>query len=145
MRDEFVEVIPGCRTWVRIVGGAGRLTPVVALHGDGASHESLAWLVAFAAAGRPVILYDRLGTGRSDRRCESSGDLALRELTGVHAHFRLGRVHLVGVGTGATVAAAWARAHPAAALTVVALDRVPVSPCSLAMIEARFACSESVS
>src|SRR3712207_5835755 len=60
------------RVWYRIVGeldqpAPGRL-PLLVLHGGpGGSHNCLEPLEALAQSGRPVVFYDQLGGGNSDR------------------------------------------------------------------------------
>ena len=59
----------GHRTWYRRRGESvpGGQAPVVLLHGGpGATHDYLEPLLALADGGRPVVLYDQLGNGRSD-------------------------------------------------------------------------------
>ena len=69
-REGFIQV-PGGRVWYRIVGSGPR-TPLLVLHGGpGASSYYLKPLAALAA-DRPVIFYDQLGGGRSDRPADST-------------------------------------------------------------------------
>src|SRR5215213_7298832 len=62
----------GYRTWYRVVGDLANPAPgsypVLMLHGGpGVPHDYLESLEALAETGRPVILYDQLGCGQSDR------------------------------------------------------------------------------
>src|ERR1700751_4293114 len=64
--------VPGGRVWYQIVGADRPGVPVLCLHGGrGTPHDSLEPL-ADLAAGRPVIFYDQLGCGRSDRSADDS-------------------------------------------------------------------------
>lgn len=64
--------MPGGRVWYRVVGG-GRATPLLLLHGGpGFSSHYLRPLAALGDE-RPVIFYDQLGAGRSDRTADSTG------------------------------------------------------------------------
>jgi len=61
-----IEVEDGYRVWYRRVGDGGQ-TPLLILHGGpGAGHDYLEPLEALADE-RPVIFYDQLGCGRSDK------------------------------------------------------------------------------
>jgi len=58
--------VPGGRVWWRQIG-SGSGTPLLVLHGGpGAGHDYLEPLTTLAAE-RPVIFYDQLGCGRSDK------------------------------------------------------------------------------
>ena len=54
------------RTWYRITGEGGR-TPLVCLHGGPGSTHNYFRPLERLAEERPVVLYDQLGCGRSDR------------------------------------------------------------------------------
>src|SRR4051812_3016409 len=79
----------GHRTWYRRRGGpaADGRAPLVLLHGGpGGTHDSLEPLLALADTGRPVVLYDQLGNGRSDHLRDAPAEfwtveLFKRELT----------------------------------------------------------------
>ena len=62
----------GFRTWYQIHGDLDAVPPgkfpILMLHGGpGVPHDYLDSLAGFAATGRPVIFYDQLGCGNSDR------------------------------------------------------------------------------
>ena len=92
----------GHRTWYRVVGDLSTPTrvPLLALHGGpGLPSDSLEPLAALAGTGRPVVFYDQLGCGNSDR----PDDPALwcigqfqDELAAVRDALGLERVHLLG-------------------------------------------------
>jgi proline iminopeptidase len=64
-REGYVQV-PGGRVWYRIVGPANGV-PLVTLHGGpGIPHDYLTALEALAVE-RPIVFYDQLGCGLSDR------------------------------------------------------------------------------
>jgi hypothetical protein len=68
----YIEV-PGGRVWYKIIGEQHDATPLLCLHGGpGFTHNYLEPLEALAGR-RPVIFYDQLGCGNSDR----PGDLSL--------------------------------------------------------------------
>jgi proline-specific peptidase len=118
--------VPGGRVWVSTVGGGGGLTLLVLHGGPGSSHD---YLVSLEALGgeRPVIFYDQLGCGRSERPADPSLwriDRYVQELQAVVGALGLERFHLLGHSWGTMLALDWALEHrgPAASLTFV-------SPC----------------
>ncbi len=98
MREGFIPV-PGGRVFYRIIGQDATGVPLLALHGGpGIPHDYLEPLEALADE-RPVVFYDQLGCGGSDR----PGDLSLytlprfvEELAVVRRELGLERVHLLG-------------------------------------------------
>src|SRR5437667_5380200 len=68
--EGFIDV-PGGRVWYRVVGKGPR-TPLVLLHGGPGAPSY--YLKPLAALGdeRPVVFYDQLGCGRSDRPKDSA-------------------------------------------------------------------------
>jgi pimeloyl-ACP methyl ester carboxylesterase len=101
----------GMRTWYRVAGDLdadrGRV-PLLALHGGpGVPSDPLEPLEALAASGRPVIRYDQLGCGRSDRPSDPSLwriETYLDELATVRRELGLDRVHLLGWSWGGVLA-----------------------------------------
>jgi pimeloyl-ACP methyl ester carboxylesterase len=81
--EGYIEV-PGGQVWYRIAGTDRPGIPVLCLHGGpGMPHDYLEPLEDLASS-RPVIFYDQLGCGRSDRpadrrqvRRSPPGDLAV--------------------------------------------------------------------
>jgi pimeloyl-ACP methyl ester carboxylesterase len=93
------------RTWYRVTGKRGR-DPLVCLHGGpGSTHIYFAPLERLADE-RPIVLYDQLGCGRSERSTEIEWSLAvfLEELDALRAHLSLERVHLLGTSWGGMLA-----------------------------------------
>lgn len=111
------------------VGGAGgagggpreqspRAIPLVMLHGGpGAPHDYLEPVAeAIAAGGRPALVYDQLGCGRSDRPSDTSlwnAERSVRELDALLDHLKIGRFHLLGQSWGGMLALLWVRRHAA--------------------------------
>lgn len=105
--DGFVDV-PGGRVAFRVVGG-GSSTPVLFIHGGpGGSSCSFVENLNGIAATRPVILYDQLGSGYSDRivNLERFARLPrfVEEIDAIRAELNLDEVHLVGHSWGTAVA-----------------------------------------
>jgi proline-specific peptidase len=120
--------VPGGRIWYK-VSGSGAGTPVILLHG-GPGYSSF-YLKPFEELGddRPVVRYDQLGGGKSDRIADTTMftiDHFVRELDSLRAHLGYAKVHLLGHSWGTILALEYYRVHPAhvASLTLAsaALD-----------------------
>lgn len=66
----------GLHTWYRVVSGeggdGGDRAPVVICHGGpGLTHDYLTSVAALSRSGRPCVLYDQVGNGRSDHRADA--------------------------------------------------------------------------
>lgn len=105
--DGFVDV-PGGRVAFRVIGGGGSV-PVLLIHGGpGGTSCAYASTVDGIASSRPVVLYDQLGSGNSDRMLDLNRDAVLprfvMEVQAIREQLDLKEVHLVGHSWGATVA-----------------------------------------
>jgi proline iminopeptidase len=89
---------------------------VVCLHGGpGADHRALLRLGEIADDGLRVLLYDQLGSGRSDRPHDDSLWTVTRfveELETVRSWLGGGRIHLFGQSWGGMLALQYALDHP---------------------------------
>jgi proline iminopeptidase len=99
------------RVWFRRLtpdGEAGGRTPLLLLHGGpGAASYYLESFAERAATGRPVVLFDQLGAGRSDKPDDPAlwtMDRAVAELDLVRAALGLERCHLLGQSWGGWLA-----------------------------------------
>jgi len=106
--DGFVDV-PGGRVAFRVLGRASDGIPVLAVHGGpGGTSCGQASTLGGLAASRPVVVYDQLGSGHSDRMLDLERDAQLprfvEEVTAIRSELGLREVHLVGHSWGATVA-----------------------------------------
>ena len=102
IKEGFIQVTGG-KIWYRIVGADRKGIPLLTLHGGpGAPHDYLEPLEALADE-RPVIFYDQLGCGNSDRPMDTSlwniNRFAL-ELEQVRAALDLKEVHILGASWG---------------------------------------------
>lgn len=112
---------PGGRVWYRIVG-RGDATPLLVIHGGpGGTHHACEPLAALGDE-RPVVFYDQLGCGRSDR----PGDPTLwtpsrfaAEVAAVRAALRLGGVHIFAHSWGTIVAVEHLLSQPGGVKSVV--------------------------
>jgi proline iminopeptidase len=105
---------PAGRIWYK-VSGTGAGTPVILLHG-GPGYSSF-YLKAFEELGddRPVVRYDQLGGGKSDRIADTTLftiDYFVSELDSLRAHLGYARVHLLGHSWGTILAVEYYRVHP---------------------------------
>ena len=100
--------------WYRIVG-AGNAVPLLTLHGGpGAGHDYLEPLEALAP-DRPVVFYDQLGCGRSERPADRSLWRIARfvaEVSAVRRSLDLERVHLLGQSWGGWLALEYLTTRP---------------------------------
>ena len=99
--------VPGGNIWYLLVGAGKKGVPLLTVHGGpGAPHEYLNPLKALAEE-RPVVFYDQLGCGHSDR----PSDLALwtvehfvEELDLLRKALYLNQVHILGQSWGSMLA-----------------------------------------
>jgi len=101
--------------------GSGNRPPVLVLHGGpGGSHDNL---VAFQALSedRPVIFYDQLGCGNSQRPDDPSlwyPERFFSEMKHVEDALGLGKYHLIGHSWGTTLATGFSHDHPGNIITL---------------------------
>ncbi len=113
VREGYVAVTGG-NVWYRIFG-AGHGIPLLALHGGPGLGSSYLEPLAALTDERPVILYDQLGGGRSDRPDDLSLwvlDRFVEELEQVRAALGLARCHLLGHSWGTILAVEYALRQP---------------------------------
>ncbi|MEA4863186.1 MAG: proline iminopeptidase-family hydrolase [Victivallaceae bacterium] len=110
-RQEGHVQVSGGKIWYGTAGGSGKGVPLVVIHGGpGASHDYLEPLEALAES-RPVIFYDQLDCGNSDRPGDPEHWTVERYVDELHeliTALGLGRVHLLGQSWGAAIAAEYA-------------------------------------
>ena len=71
-REGFVNV-EGGRISYKIIG-SGKKTPLLIIHGGPGGRGDCSFIAPFTAISndRPIILYDQLGSGRSDKSTDST-------------------------------------------------------------------------
>lgn len=112
-QEGFIEV-EGGKIWYT-VAGSGSATPLMVLHGGpGLSSD---YLMPLSALGdeRPVVFYDQLGSGKSDKPKDKSlwrSERFVKELTQVRDALDLQKIHLFGHSWG----------------TMLTMDYMPLSP-----------------
>ncbi len=91
-------------------------TPLVVLHGGpGYPHYHLNNLSELAEKGRPVILYDQLGCGKSDRPEDPeiwTVALFIEELATIREALKLNTIHLLGHSWGGLLAVEYMLTRP---------------------------------
>lgn len=99
--------VPGGKVWYQVLGADKPGVPLLLLHGGpGSSSTSFAGFAALADE-RPVILYDQLGCGKSDRPADPGLWTLARfvdELDVVVKALNYPRLHLLGHSWGTTLA-----------------------------------------
>jgi L-proline amide hydrolase len=97
----------GGRTWYRVAGDlASSAVPLLALHGGpGSTHHYFGPLERLGSE-RPVVVYDQIGCGSSDRRPDIEWSVAVfrEEVAAVRSHLGLERIHLLGTSWGGMLA-----------------------------------------
>jgi proline iminopeptidase len=120
-QEGFVEVTGG-KVYYEIYYKDAAGTPVIILHGGpGSSTYSLKGLKALGT-DRPVIMYDQLGCGKSDRPIDTSLwniDRFVEELGQVRRALKLDEVHILGHSWGTTLAAAYMLTKPSGVKSVI--------------------------
>jgi len=114
VKEGFIEVTGG-KVWYQIHNEEGKESPLIILHGGpGSSHFSLQDLKALAV-NRPVIFYDQLGCGQSDRPNDNSLwtlDRFVEELHQIKESLKLNEFHILGHSWGTTLAAQYYFTYP---------------------------------
>src|SRR5262245_10036360 len=97
----------GYRTWYRFVGDLNTpKTPLLALHGGPGSTDNYFAPLERLGSARPVVLYDQIGCGKSDRPVdiEWSLDVFREEVAALREQLGLERIHLLGTSWGGMLA-----------------------------------------
>ncbi|WP_134687403.1 proline iminopeptidase-family hydrolase [Brevibacillus migulae] len=110
LRNEGYIDVPGGRVWYNRIGD-GEKTPLLVLHGGpGNTHDSLQSVLHVLGDERPVIFYDQLGSGNSDRPTDPSlwrTERFVEELACVRDALDLKEVHILGHSWGTMLAASY--------------------------------------
>jgi len=97
----------GYRTWYRIVGERNSGTvPLLALHGGPGSTHNYFGPLERLADERPVVLYDQIGCGNSDRPADIEWSVSVfrDEVDVLREQLGLERIHLLGTSWGGMLA-----------------------------------------
>ena len=123
-------------TWFRVVGDlSGGLLPLVVLHGGpGATHDYLTPVAGLSDIdGRPVVLYDQVGNGRSSHHPEAPSefwtvDLFVRELHELIRSLGIDKHHVLGQSWGGFLAQEYALTAPPGLTSLVLADTAASFP-----------------
>jgi proline iminopeptidase len=113
--DEGFINVKGGKIWYRIVGSEMKGTPVLLLHGGPGFPSDYLMPLQALALDRPVIFYDQLGCGRSDKPSDSSLWNIKRfaeELSTLRNTLRLDSIHLLAHSWGTMLAAEYLSMRP---------------------------------
>jgi pimeloyl-ACP methyl ester carboxylesterase len=106
----------GFRTWYEAAGDPSSGVPLVLLHGGpGIPGNTFAPLMAQLAGRRPVVRYDQLGCGRSDRPNDASlwrVETFVEELAALREALHLETIHLLGHSWGGMLALEYLLTQP---------------------------------
>ena len=120
--EEGLIPVPGGNVWYRRLGD-GPGTPLLVLHGGpGASSLGAETWLGDLPSQRPVVFYDQLGGGRSDKPDDPSlwrVDRFVEELATVRAALGLDAVCLLGHSWGWMLAASYLAVNPAGVAAVI--------------------------
>lgn len=128
----------GYQSYYKVVGDVTQkpagIVPLLAIHGRLCSHEALEPLASLAATGQPVIFYDQLGIGQSDKPDDPtlwSIALFVDEVEAIRRHLQLNRVHVLGHSWGGVVAMEYALRQPKGIVSLILhssyVDRAMIS------------------
>lgn len=112
--------VEGGSIFYRVVG-TGKGIPVILLHGGPGYTSHYLEPLGALADDRPVILYDQLGSGRSDRPADTAlfqTARYVRELDSLRRALRLDKVHLYGHSWGTMLALEYLATKPAGVVSV---------------------------
>ena len=97
----------GHRTWYRLVGDrTSGAVPLLALHGGPGSTHNYFGPLEQLADRRPVVVYDQIGCGKSDRPTDIEWTVGVfrEEVDAVRDQLHLERIHLLGTSWGGMLA-----------------------------------------
>jgi proline iminopeptidase len=107
IREGFLPV-PGGRVFYRMLGANKPGLPLLAAHGGPGGTSCRFEALAPLADERPVVFYDQLGSGRSDRPADTTFwrlPRFVEEMDAVRRGLGLTRVHLMGTSWGGALVA----------------------------------------
>ncbi|MGB5202656.1 MAG: proline iminopeptidase-family hydrolase [Eudoraea sp.] len=111
--EGFVEV-EGGKIWYGIMG-EGNNTPLVCLHGGPGGTSRSYYNLSEIAKERPVIMFDQLGTGRSDHHQDTSllkVKKFVEQVKAIKSELKLNEFYVVGGSWGAALALEYYTMYP---------------------------------
>ncbi len=122
--------VTGGRVWYRIVG-KGKGIPLLTLHGGPGANSFVLQVLTVLADERPVIFYDQLGGGKSDRPDNPELwvlDRFVEELATVRTSLGLKQFHLLAHSWGTMLAIEYALQQPVGLVSLVFSGPVMSAP-----------------
>jgi proline iminopeptidase len=120
IREGYISV-PGGRVWYQVVG-SGDTVPLLVLHGGpGFPHNYLKPL-GNLSDDRPIVFYDQLGCGNSDRPEDPNlwrSERFVEELVKVKKVLDIERVHILGHSWGSMLATDYALSQPEGIVSLI--------------------------
>lgn len=106
IKDEGYVAVEGGNIWYKIVGKEKKGIPLLILHG-GPGGRSCGMIPGFSllATDRPVIFYDQLGSGNSDRPTDTTlwrTERFVNEIDHIRSALHLDELHILGHSCGST-------------------------------------------
>lgn len=123
--EGYVEVTGG-KVWYKIVG-SGTATPLLLLHGGPGFPSSYLKPLEQLADERPIIFYDQLGSGNSDRPSDPAlwrTERFVEELAQLRNALGLKQVHILGHSWGTMLAVDYMLTKPSGVVSLIL-----TSPC----------------
>jgi len=119
-KEGFIDV-PGGKVWYRIVG-SGPATPLLVLHGGPGIPSDYLSRLSLLSDERPVVFYDQLGCGKSDKPSEKSlwtTERFVQELVAVRQKLGLDQIHLLGHSWGTMLGTEYMLTKPSGVHSVI--------------------------
>ena len=115
VREGFIATRAG-NVWYKIVGASSNKIPVITIHGGPAGSCYYLFPLEALSIDRPIIFYDQLGCGQSDKSKDKAFwtiEYFLEELSCIRKALGLSQVHILGHSWGTMFAVDYIlRAHP---------------------------------
>lgn len=111
--EGFVEV-EGGKIWYGIMGD-GDNTPLLCLHGGPGGTGKSYYNLSEISKKRPVIIFDQLGTGRSDHHQDTTllkVEMFVKQVKAIKSELKLNEFYLLGSSWGAALALEYYTHHP---------------------------------
>ena len=111
--EGFVEV-EGGKIWYGIMGD-GNNTPLLCLHGGPGGTGKSYYNLSEISKERPVIIFDQLGTGRSDHHQDTTllkVEMFVKQVKAIKSELNLNEFYLLGSSWGAALALEYYTHHP---------------------------------
>lgn len=118
---EGLIAVTGGKVWYRVVG-TGRATPLLLLHGGPGFTSHYLERLRLLSDERPVVFYDQLGAGRSERPADVGlwrAERFVEELAQLREALGLSTVHLLGHSWGTQLAVDYLLTKPNGVRSVV--------------------------